>query len=114
MPTPRPHRQTPTTLARPRVTPPRPRIPWDRLLELSRPVALHPTSRARPTTCVGIPGLARPTALTEFTIAWCLLPERHTDPTNRREPAAAGKLRKRRGSCFPSLLSLFAPVKVFA
>src|SRR5207248_1636895 len=53
-----------TTPAQPqlrRVNPPRPRqlwlrhqeaIPWDRWLRRSRPVALHPPFKARPTTCV--------------------------------------------------------------
>jgi len=31
--------------------------------------------RARPTTCVVIPGSAGPMALTEFTTGWCLVPE---------------------------------------
>ena len=83
----RPRQPTLTTLdttpAQPRVNLPRPRqpwlrqqatIPWDRWLELSRPVALLPPSKARPTTCVAIPGSARPTAQTAFTIAWCLVP----------------------------------------
>ena len=83
----RPRQPTLTTLdttpAQPRVNLPRPQqpwlrhqatIPWGRWLELSRPVALHPPSKARPTTCVAIPGSARPTAQTAFTIAWCLVP----------------------------------------
>ncbi len=35
------------------------------------PVAPHPTSAARPTTCAAIRGSSRPTARTEFTTAWC-------------------------------------------
>ena len=83
----RPRQPTLTTLdttpARPRVNLPRPRqprlrhqatIPWDRWLARSRLVALLPPSKARPTICVAIPGSARPTAQTAFTIAWCLVP----------------------------------------
>src|SRR4029077_9208391 len=73
----RPRQPTPTTPTQPRVTQPQqPPIPWASLLELSRPVASHPPFKARPTTCVAIPGSARPTAQTAFTIASCLLPER--------------------------------------
>src|SRR6266567_766813 len=86
MPMLRPRQPTPTTPdttpAQPqprRVNPPRPRqpwlrnqatIPWDRWLRRSRPVALHPPSRARPTTCVAIPGSAPRTAQTAFTTGW--------------------------------------------
>ena len=72
----RPRQPTLTTPAQPRVAARRlrPLTPWDRWLRLSRPVASHPPSRAQPTTCVAIPGLARPTAQTAFTIAWCLVP----------------------------------------
>ena len=83
----RPRQPTLTTLdttpAQPRVNLPRPRQPWLRqpatiplgnLLGLFRPVALHPPSKGRPTTCVAIPGSARPTAQTAFTIAWYLVP----------------------------------------
>src|SRR5947208_7675530 len=71
-----------TTPAQPqlrRVNPPRPRqpwlrhqeaIPWDRWLRRSRPVALHPPFKARPTTCVGIPGSARRMVQTGSTTGW--------------------------------------------
>jgi len=44
-------------------------------LRRSPPVALHLPFRARPTTCVVIPGSARPMALTEFTTGWYLVSE---------------------------------------
>src|SRR5438874_6175949 len=78
MPMLRPRQPTPTTPAQSRATRrqlrlrrrQQPPIPWDSLLERSRPVALLPPSKARPTICVGIPGSARPTAQTAFTTAW--------------------------------------------
>src|SRR6266404_5684174 len=69
-PTLRPRQPTLTTPVLPRVTQlQQPPIPWGSLLERFRPVALHPPSKARPTTCVAIPGSAPPTAQTAFTIA---------------------------------------------
>src|SRR4029077_19372001 len=76
MPMLRPRQLTPTTPAQPRVTQPQqPPIPWDSLLEFSRPVALHPPSKARPTTYVATPGSAQPMAQTVFITVWCLVPE---------------------------------------
>src|SRR5437867_3036339 len=59
---------TPAQLQPRRINLPRPRQPWlrlqatirwDKWLRRFRPVALHPPSKARPTTCVAIPGSAR-------------------------------------------------------
>ena len=79
MPMLRPRLQTPTMLD---TTPAQPAAPQHRPSPIRRarslgnylPVVSLPPSKARPTTCVAIPGSARPTAQMEFTTAWYLVP----------------------------------------
>src|SRR5882724_6948103 len=79
LPTPRPHLQTATTPDTMQAQPIAARqqrllIRWARWLRRFLRVASLPPSKARPTTCVGTPGSALPTAQTAFTIAWYLVP----------------------------------------
>src|SRR5439155_1849301 len=87
----RPHRPTPTT---PDTTPAqplaaaqhlRPPMPWARSSGNYLRVASLPQFRARPTTCVATPGLARPTARTAPTTAWSPVPEVEQEATEETE-----------------------------
>src|SRR5436309_13037953 len=87
----RPHRPTPTT---PDTTPAqplaaaqhlRPPMPWARSSGNYLRVASLPQFRARPTICVAIPGLARPTARMAPTTGWQPVPEVEQEITELTE-----------------------------